>query len=182
MRMLPTTTLLGVIDIQERLIAAVPAADFVVARAARLAEAARILGVRAILTEQYPKGLGPTPASLAALLPPAAAKLSFSSCGCGPFATAVDDPAPPAVEAVVLCGLETHVCIAQTALELLARGLAVFITVDAVASRHTLDHEVALQRLEAAGAILTTSEAILFEWCRTADHPQFQAIRRLVVS
>jgi nicotinamidase-related amidase len=181
MRMLPGTTLLGVIDIQERIIAAVPAADFVVARAARLAEAARILGIRAVLTEQYPKGLGPTPAALAALLPPAAAKMSFSSCGCGPFAAAVDDSAPPAVEAVVLCGLETHVCIAQTALDLLARGLAVFIAVDAVASRHTLDHEVALRRLEGGGAILTTSEAILFEWCRTADHPHFQAIRKLVV-
>jgi nicotinamidase-related amidase len=181
MRMLPATTLLGVIDIQERLIAAVPAADFVVARSARLAEAARILGVRAVLTEQYPKGLGPTPAALAALLSPAVAKMSFSSCGCGPFAAAVDDPAPLAVESAVLCGLETHVCIAQTALDLLARGLAVFIAVDAVASRHTLDHEVALRRLEGAGAILTTTEAILFEWCRTAEHPQFQAVRRLVV-
>jgi nicotinamidase-related amidase len=181
MRMLPATTLLGVIDIQERLIAAVPAADFVVARSARLAEAAQILGVRAVLTEQYPKGLGPTPAALAALLPPAVAKMSFSSCGCGPFAAAVDDPAPPAVESAVLCGLETHVCLAQTALDLLARGLAVFIAVDAVASRHTLDHEVALRRLEGAGAILTTTEAILFEWCRTAEHPQFQAVRRLVV-
>jgi len=159
----------------------VPAADFVVARSARLAEAARILGVRAVLTEQYPKGLGPTPAALEALLPPAVAKMSFSSCGCGPFAAAVDDPAPPAVESAVLCGLETHVCIAQTALDLLARGLAVFIAVDAVASRHTLDHEVALRRLEGAGAILTTTEAILFEWCRTAEHPQFQAVRRLVV-
>lgn len=181
MRMLPATTLLGVIDIQERLIAAIPAADFVVARAARLAEAARILGVRSLLTEQYPKGLGATPAPLAALLPPAVPKMTFSSCGCGPFATAVDAPAEPAVESVLLCGLETHVCIAQTALDLLARGLGVFIAVDAVASRHTLDHEVALERLEGAGAILTTSEAAVFEWCRTAEHPQFQAVRKLVV-
>jgi hypothetical protein len=134
-----------------------------------------------VLTEQYSKGLGPTPAALAAILPPAVAKMSFSSCGCWPFAAAVDSPAPPAVESVVLCGLETHVCIAQTALDLLARGLAVFIAVDAVASRHTLDHEVALRRLEGAGAIATTTEAILFEWCRTAEHPQFQAVRRLVV-
>ena len=81
----------------------------------------------------------------------------------------------------MLCGLETHVCIAQTALDLLARGLGVFITVDAVTSRHALDHEVALRRLEGAGAILTTSEAVLFEWCRSAEHPQFQAVRRLVL-
>ena len=84
------------------------------------------------------------------------------------------------VTAVVLAGLETHVCVAQTAFDLLTAGMGVFIAVDAVASRHALDHDTALRRLEGAGAILTTSEAVLFEWCRTADHPQFQAIRRLV--
>jgi nicotinamidase-related amidase len=176
MRMLPATTLLGVIDIQERLIAAVPAADFVVARSARLAEAARILGVRAVLTEQYPKGLGPTPPALAARLPTAVTKMSFSCCGCEPFAAGLEG-----VEAALLCGLETHVCIAQTAADLLARGLTVFVAADAVASRHAFDHEIALRRLEAMGAILTTSEAAIFEWCRSAEHPQFQAVRRLVL-
>ncbi|MFM8702311.1 MAG: isochorismatase family protein, partial [Planctomycetia bacterium] len=74
------------------------------------------------------------------------------------------------------------VCIAQTALDLLARGLAVFVAVDAVSSRHRIDHEIALRRLESSGAILTTTEAILFEWCRSAEHPQFQAVRRLVLA
>jgi nicotinamidase-related amidase len=81
----------------------------------------------------------------------------------------------------VLCGLETHVCISQTALDLLARGLNVFVAVDAVASRHAVDHETALMRLQASGAILTTTEAVLFEWCRSAEHPQFQAVRKLVL-
>jgi hypothetical protein len=67
-----------------------------------------------------------------------------------------------------------------TALDLLAEGYAVFLAVDAITSRHALDHEIALRRLEAAGTILSTSEAILFEWCRSAEHPQFQKIRRLV--
>ena len=80
----------------------------------------------------------------------------------------------------MLCGLETHVCVAQTALDLLARGYAVFVAVDAVASRHPIDHETALRRLEAAGAIPTTSEAVLFEWCGTAEHPRFQDVRKLV--
>ena len=183
MRMQPATTLLAVVDLQERLIAAVPAAAAVVERAARLARAASLLGVRAVLTEQYPKGLGPTPADLAALLPPAVPKMTFSCGGCEAFAAVVDTPPTngPPIEAVLLCGLETHVCIAQTAFDLLARGLAVFVAVDAVASRHPLDHEVALRRLEGAGAILTTTEAALFEWCRTAEHPQFQAVRRLVL-
>ena len=179
MRLDPVTSLLAVVDIQERLIAAVPAADRVIARATRLASAAQLLGVRAAVTEQYPQGLGPTPAALAALLPPAHAKTAFSCCGCPAFAALVDSPAQP-IHAVVLCGLETHVCIAQTALDLLARGLRVSIAVDAVASRHAIDHEIGLRRLEAAGAVLTTTEAILFEWLRDAAHPHFKAVQKLV--
>jgi nicotinamidase-related amidase len=181
MRIHPATTLLAVVDIQDRLLAVIPTAADIVARATRLAQAAGLLGVRSILAEQYPRGLGHTPAALASLLPPALAKTTFSCCGCEPFAAVIDAPGPEPLETVVLCGLETHVCIAQTALDLLARGLGVFITVDAVTSRHALDHEVALRRLEGAGAILTTSEAVLFEWCRSAEHPQFQAVRRLVL-
>lgn len=181
MRLDPATSFLAVVDIQERLIAAVPTATHVVARATRLAAAARLLGVRASLTEQYPKGLGPTPPDLAGLLPPAHEKTAFSCCGCPSFAALVDSPPHP-IHAVVLCGLETHVCIAQTALDLLARGLRVAIAVDAVASRHSIDHETGLRRLEAAGAVPTTSEAILFEWMRDASHPHFKAVQKLVLT
>lgn len=172
----PSSTLLAVIDIQERLLAVIPDADRVVARAARLAEAARLLGVRTVLTEQYPRGLGPTDARLTPLLPAPRNKLSFSSAACEGIAIGSDPYA-----AVVLCGLETHVCVAQTALDLLAEGYAVFLAVDAITSRHAVDRDVALRRLEASGAVPTTSEAILFEWCRTAAHPEFQAVRKLVL-
>ncbi|MFM7107074.1 MAG: isochorismatase family protein [Planctomycetaceae bacterium] len=177
MRLDPATSLLAVIDVQERLLAALPEADRVVSRCARLAEAARLLGVRATLTEQYPQGLGSTPRDLAAKLPAAAPKMAFSCCGCGGFDAALAAD----VSGVVIAGLETHVCVAQTALDLLARGLAVFVAVDAVASRHAIDHEIALRRLEGAGAVLTTSEAVLFEWCRSADHPRFKDVRTLVL-
>jgi nicotinamidase-related amidase len=177
MRLDPATTLLAVIDVQERLLAAIPDADRVVTRCERLAQAADLLDVRCVLTEQYPQGLGPTPAGLATRLPAASTKMSFSCCGCAPFAAAL----APDVASVVLAGLETHVCVAQTALDLLARGLAVFVAVDAVASRHHLDHDVALRRLEGAGAVPTTSEAVLFEWCRSAEHPRFKEVRTLVV-
>lgn len=178
MRLHAPTSLFCVVDIQERLLAAMPDGKGVVAMATRLAEAARLLGVRGILSEQYPQGLGPTPADLAARLPPAIPKTSFSCRGCEAFAAAV----PADVESVLLCGLETHVCILQTALDLLADGLTVFVAVDAVTSRRPLDHEYGLRRLEASGALLTTSEAVLFEWCRSADNPQFQAVRKLVVA
>ena len=176
MRLDPARSLLAVIDIQERLLAVMPDADRVVARSARLAEAARLLDVRTVLTEQYPRGLGPTDSRLVPLLPPAETKLAFSCAACDGVAAAA-----ASATAVVLCGLETHVCIAQTALDLLARGKTVFVAVDAVASRHAIDHETALRRLELAGAIPTTTEAILFEWCRTAEHPVFKQVRTLVV-
>lgn len=178
MRLSPATSLLCVVDIQERLLAVMPAADQVASRSLRLTTAAGLLGVPKVLTEQYPKGLGRTPAPLAASLPPPIEKTSFSCCGCGAFEQAI----PQATEAVVLCGLETHVCITQTALDLLAAGYGVFIAVDAVSSRHAIDHDIGLRRIEAAGVILTTTEAILFEWCRSADHAAFQAIRKLVIA
>jgi nicotinamidase-related amidase len=177
MRLVPATSLVCVIDIQEKLLAAMPRGEQIVSRSLRVAEAAHLLGVPTILTEQYPKGLGRTPPALMAKLPPAIEKVSFSCCGCEAYRAAI--PAP--TEAVILCGLETHVCIAQTALDLLAEGHAVFIAVDAVASRHDIDHDTGLRRLEAAGAIPTTTEAILFEWCRTAGHAGFQEVRKLVI-
>ena len=177
MRLDPATSLVGVVDLQEKLLAVMPAADQVVSRSLRLVTAAGLLNVPAVLTEQYPKGLGRTPTALAEKLSPAIEKTSFSCCGCAAFQQAL----PMATEAVILCGLETHVCITQTALDLLAAGYGVFIAVDAVSARHAIDHEIGLRRLEAAGAILTTTEAILFEWCRSADHAAFQAIRKLVI-
>ncbi len=180
MRLAPDTTLLAIVDIQERLVAAIPAAPVVLARSIRLARAARLLDVLTVLTEQYPKGLGPTPPELAALVPPAHAKTAFSCCGSSAFAALVDAPPRP-LHAVVLCGLETHVCITQTALDLLARGLRVFIAADAVASRHLIDHDIGLRRLESAGAVLTTTDAILFEWLRDASHPHFKAVQKLVL-
>jgi nicotinamidase-related amidase len=177
MRLDPATSLLCVVDIQERLLAAMPDGGRVVERATRLATAAGLLGVRAVLTEQYPKGLGPTPPSLAGKLPPPVTKMAFSCVGSDAFVASL----PADAETAVLCGLETHVCVQQTALDLLARGWTVFVAVDAVAARHRIDHDTALERLAASGAIPTTTEAVLFEWCRSAEHPQFQAVRRLVL-
>jgi nicotinamidase-related amidase len=175
MRIDVTASVLCVIDVQERLVAAMADAERVVARCRRLADAARLLGAPAVLTEQYPRGLGRTVPSLASVLPAPIEKMSFSCMGASAFAAAV-----PVGSVAVLCGLETHVCVAQTALDLLASGRDVAVVVDAVTSRHAIDHEVALRRLEQAGAVLTTSEAVLFEWTRTAEHPRFQDVRQLV--
>jgi len=176
MRIAPDTSLVCIVDVQERLVPAIAGSDRVVARCERLAEAARILGVPVVATEQYPQGLGPTVPSLAARLPRPLVKRSFSCLGAAGFESAI----PPGVEAIVIAGVETHVCVSQTVLDLLSRSFTVFVAVDAVSSRHAIDHEFGLRRLEGAGAILTTTEAVLFEWCRTADHPHFRAVQALV--
>lgn len=178
MRLSPCTSTLCVVDLQERLLPTIPTGPQVVEEAGRLLDAAAIVGVPVLATEQYPKGLGPTVAPIASRLTTAQTteKLSFSCCGSDAFS----DGIPAAVETIVLCGLETHVCIAQTALDLLEAGLSVFLAVDAIGSRYALDHEVALRRLESAGAVLSTTEAILFEWCRSADNPTFRDLRTLL--
>lgn len=172
----PESTLLAVIDLQERLVPVIPGGEEIVARTVRLAQAAELLGVRQSLTEQYPKGLGSSLPVIAACLPAAEEKTAFSAAGCGCLAV---EPGS-GIESVVLAGIETHVCILQTALDLVAKGVTVFVAVDAVGSRFAIDHEVGLRRMEQAGVVLTTSESLLFEWCQGAEHARFREVRSLI--
>lgn len=176
MRSRAETTLLAVIDLQERLLPVIDGAERIVKRSIRLARAAELLGVRRVVTEQYPRGLGKTLPELAACLPSPEEKLAFSAAACGCLACEPE----AGIETVVLAGVETHVCILQTALDLRARGLSVFVAVDAVGSRFAIDHETALRRLELSGCLPVTSESIMFEWCRSAENPRFREMQRLV--
>ena len=170
------TTLL-VVDVQEKLLRAMRAPDRLVWNVGRLVEGARTLGVAIAATEQYPQGLGATTPSLADKLGSAHAKLTFSCWGCAGFREQLEPLDRPNV---LVCGMETHVCVQQTTLDLLAAGYRVFVAVDAVTSRAMLDHDVALRRMESSGATLTTVEAALFEWCGAAGTPEFKAISQLV--
>jgi len=144
-----------------------------------LLDVAVLVDVPARGTEQYPKGLGPMTADLARRLPPALpAKTAFSCCGAAGFLTELRGLSRPNV---VVTGMEAHVCVAQTTLDLLEAGYTVFLPVDALASRYSIDHDTALRRLERAGAIPTTVEAVAFEWIGDASHPQFKAVSRLVI-
>jgi nicotinamidase-related amidase len=166
-----------IIDVQEKLLKAIDGAEQVLSRTLLLVEAAKILEVPVFATEQYPKGLGPTVEPLASLIPDRPAKLTFQCLG----APGIDEAlASTGIRHVTLAGIETHVCVAQTALELLKLGYQVQVAVDAVGSRFAIDHDFALRRLETAGAVLSTSEAILFEWTETAGHPRFKEISALV--
>ena len=167
------------IDIQDKLLVKIPTAHELVRNTGFILDVAHTLGVPVRATEQYPQGLGPTTAEIARRLPPSLpAKTAFSCCGAETFLEELEMLRKPNV---VLVGMETHVCVSQTALDLLQAGLHVFLPVDALAARQRIDHDTALRRLEQAGAILTTVETVAFEWVADAKHPQFKAVSALVI-
>ena len=169
-----------VIDIQDKLLPKIPDAERLVRNAAFLLDVATTLAIPARATEQYPKGLGPTTAEIARRLPAALpAKTTFSCCGADTFLEELEMLRRPNV---VLVGMETHVCVAQTALDLLHAGLHVFLAVDALAARGAIDHDTALRRLEQAGAVPTTAEALAFEWVGDSSHPQFKAVSAMIIA
>jgi nicotinamidase-related amidase len=172
-------SVLVLVDVQDKLLAKIPLADKLVRNATFLIDVAQLLQIPIRATEQYPKGLGNTNAELLRRLSqPPTAKTAFSCCNASTFLEELKMSLKPNI---VLIGMETHVCIAQTALDLLAAGLHVFLPVDTVASRFAIDHDTALRRLEQAGVVLTTSEAVAFEWVADAGHPSFKAISRMVI-
>lgn len=165
-----------VIDLQERLLAAQPYGERVVANTRRLIDSAKALGISCAVTEQVPEKLGPTVAELADRLPTPHAKQAFSSAACETLLAAWHEAG---VRQVLLAGIETHVCVAQTALDLIAEGFEVYVAVDAVGSRYGIDHKTALRRLESSAVTLTTTEAAMFEWCETAEDAAFKTISTL---
>jgi nicotinamidase-related amidase len=166
-----------VIDVQTKLMAKIPNADALVRNIAFLLDAAKLLGMIVQATEQYPQGLGETVPELAARLPVRPDKLAFSSCA---VPSVIENFRLAACPKIVLAGIETHVCVLHTALDLLAHGFRVFLPADALGSRYPFDHEMALRRLEQTGAIVTTAETCVFEWIGGSNHPRFKEISKLV--
>jgi nicotinamidase-related amidase len=166
-----------VIDLQVKLLGAIPQGESIVRRAAQLIEGAKILGIPVLATEQYPKGLGPTHPELLSKLDPPLEKLHFSSAALDGVVSFFKGRN---IKKILLAGVETHVCVLQTALDLAAMGFGVYGAVDAMGSRFAQDHDWSLKRMEKAGVILTTVEAALFEWTEKAGTPEFKEISRLV--
>ncbi len=164
---------LVVVDVQE---AFRPYESFAgVARAcAKLVQGARILGLPALVSEQYPKGLGHTAKEVGLEDEKRIEKSVFSAARAEGFDLAGREQA-------VVCGIETHVCVAQTVHDLLEQGVQVHVPADAVGSRHAIDYERGLERMERAGAVVTTVEAALFELLERAGTPEFKAVQRLIL-
>ncbi len=175
-------TLLCVIDLQERLLPALPDGSQIVWNARRLIDGAALLGVQVVATEQAPEKLGRTVEPLASRLPsPVPSKQAFSAGACSQlFSDRVELAATGDRHRVLLCGIETHVCVQQSAYDLMAAGFQVLLATDATGTRNRHDYEIALRRMESAGVVLTTTEAALFEWCQTAGTPKFKQISQLV--
>lgn len=166
-------TALVVVDVQEGFR---PYASFVgVAEASRkLVQAARILSLPSIVSEQYPKGLGHTAPEVGLEGERPIEKSVFSAVRAEGFDLGGRSEA-------IVCGIETHVCVSQTVHDLLDRGVEVHVPADAVGSRHEIDYERGLERMERAGAIVSTVEAALFELLERAGTPEFKAVQKLII-
>jgi nicotinamidase-related amidase len=166
---------LFVVDFQSRLMPAIPEAAAAIAQATRLLEAARLLDVPVLVTEQNPKGLGSTVSDLPVEGRPILHKMAFDATREPAFAAACPDR-----PAVVVAGCEAHVCVLQTVLGLLDGGRRVYVARDAVAARRPESKETALARMARHGAEIVTTEMVLFEWLGSAEHPRFRDAIALV--
>ena len=168
-----------VVDIQERLLPAIFEKERVLQNTLRLIQGAGVLRVPIFATEQYRKGLGPTVPEVAAAIPGFAPleKLAFSACGAAAFLPALKQKK---VSQAILCGIEAHVCVSQTCLDLLDQGLRVFVAADAVSSRTPENYRFGLDRMRAAGAAIVSTEMALFELLEQAGTAEFKQVLALV--
>jgi len=190
---------LVLVDYQARLMPALEDGSAALANAVRLAQAAQLLSVPIWGTEQNPDKLGPNAPELRALCQKTLAKMHFSACADGlvellrpparaPSGNARSLPkhlqkpqaAAPERPSIVIAGCEAHVCLMQTALDLLEEEFEVWVVTDACASRTLRNRDAAYDRLAGAGAELVTTEMVLFEWLRTAESPVFKQVQALI--
>jgi nicotinamidase-related amidase len=164
---------LVVVDVQEGF-RSYESFDAVADGCAKLLQGARILEIPSLVSEQYPKGLGHTATEVGVRQEPRIEKSVFSAARAEGFDLGGRTQA-------IVCGIETHVCVSQTVHDLLDCGLEVHVPADAVGSRHQLDYERGLERLQQAGAIVSTVESVLFELLERAGTPEFKAVQKLIV-
>ena len=170
---------LVVTDIQEAFVGHIDEMERVIERSAVMIEAARLLGLAVVVTEQYPKGLGRTVEGLQEVLGEQdyLEKVTFNALGEPTIRAALESGG---WKQAVLVGIETHICVAQTARGLLAAGYEVQVAADAVSSRRVVDREVGLARLRQAGVVVTTTEATIMEMTVSSKHERFREISRVI--
>lgn len=179
MRLLRDQTICVVVDIQEKLFPHMHEGEKLERNVIKLIHGLNFLGIPILLTQQYTKGLGPTVPALTALagIRDPIEKQSFSCCDEPVFMAKLNASGKTNV---ILCGIETHVCILQTAIDMVSQGFKAVVVEDCVSSRHLQDKETALKRLQGEGIILTGVESLLFELLRTSGTEEFKAISKLI--
>jgi nicotinamidase-related amidase len=171
---------LVVVDMQESFRNVISDFSETAARVALFAHGMRLLGVPLVVTEQYPKGLGHTAGEIRTVLPAGfepVEKTAFSSCGAREFLARLDETG---ARQIILCGIEAHICVNQTAHDLLARGLQVHLLTDCIAARTEHNRRVGLAKMQQAGALPSSVETALFELLRDAKHEQFKTVQKLI--
>jgi len=175
---------LVIVDVQQRLVAAIPAESLslMTQNIALLLDAAAVLGIPAVCSEQSPEGLGSTVTAIAEHLPGDVEKIEktcFSCAGSEAFQQRIGNSQR---RQIILAGMESHVCILQSAEQLAQQGLDVFVVEDAVCARRAMHHRNAMDRLRQSGVIVTNVESVIFEWMRDAKHEHFRKISALLKS
>lgn len=182
-----TRASLLIIDVQDKLYPACQDPELIVANCCFLVKCANRLGVPVIVTEQYPKGLGHTAKPILDLLEKpgdsqaggnVVSKIAFSAIPTDGFLEKIEESAGR--DQIVVAGMETHVCVLQTVMELLERGREVYVVADAVTSRSQHDKIFGLERMRDAGAKIVTRESVMFEWLRVAGTPEFKELSALI--
>ena len=176
----PKVNALLIIDVQEKIISAIFNKNSITKNIKKIIDAYQILEENIFISEQNPFKLGVT---IPELLPEAGfrkiEKMEFSLANIKNFSKELKNKK---ITNLIVCGIETHICIQQTVLDFLQKGLEVILVSDAMGSRNKFDHEIALRRMTQKGAILTTTESIIFELCKTADRKEFKEIRNIIMS
>ncbi|MCB0825147.1 MAG: isochorismatase family protein [Armatimonadetes bacterium] len=178
MRLHAEECLLIVVDMQPSFLGGIVGADEVMKRTKFLVECANLLEVPTLATVQYPERMGGTEESLHAMIQGETLdKMAFSCCGASGLMEAVEKSERGTI---VLVGIETHICVTQTALDLLEEGYEVAIVLDAVSSRSEQANKIGTKRLRDAGAQVVHSESVVYEWMESADHPKFRDVLKVV--
>ena len=176
----PKVNALLIIDVQEKIIRPIFNRDLITKNIKKLIDAYQILEENIFLSEQNPFKLG---ATIPELLPKNGfrkfEKMEFSLAKLEEFLKELKDKK---ISNLIVCGIETHICIQQTVLDCLQTGFEVILISDAMSSRNRIDHEIALKRMTQRGALLTTTESIIFELCKTADRKEFKEIRNIIIT
>ncbi|MCX8107149.1 MAG: hydrolase [Ignavibacterium album] len=168
-----------IIDLQEKILPVIRNSDNVVENTIKLIKGFKTLRLPIYFTEQYPKGLGPTSSRILSELDSyhAIQKMSFSCFGAENL---FNEFKQKKLSQIIICGVESHVCVQQTVLDLLANDFQVNVAADAVSSRREFDFQIALERMRTLGAEITTTESILFELLEICGTPEFKEISKIV--